>query len=91
MEVDVALDAPQQRGVVVLESIGRYDHHAIKTVQLLHQRVAVLIDDGGAGLAGGHALGEPTFWGALALRVLWFLLGCVIAAICGARLDHQAC
>ncbi len=43
-EVDVALDAPQQGKVVVLKQVGGDDHHPIKLVQLLHQRVAVLVD-----------------------------------------------
>ena len=45
-EFDVALDAAQQRGVIVLEQVRRHNHHAVESVQLLHQTVAVLVDGG---------------------------------------------
>ena len=51
-EFDVALDPSKQRGVVVLKQVRGNDHHAIEAIQFLHQTIAVLVDAGGAGLAG---------------------------------------
>lgn len=43
-ELDVALNAAQQCGVVVLEQVCGHDHHAIESVEFLHHVIAVLTD-----------------------------------------------
>ena len=51
LEMNVPLDATEQRRVIVLEQVGGYDHHAIEAIHLLHEDVPILVDRRGARFA----------------------------------------
>ena len=46
-QLDVSLNAPEQRRIIVLKQVRGHDHHAVKLIKFLHAHVTVLVDRGG--------------------------------------------